>query len=124
MDRQSERRDQLIGIFNSANWAPWVPFVIGFLMGIWVFTDARKRGVTNGIAFLCFLGTTVLGVIALIVWFIVRPELIRESVTACPKCRGFYHGSPVVCPNCGHILREGVIDLSSNESENSEVNVQ
>lgn len=83
-----------------------------------VSSDAERAGAAIGTAiglsfwaFLWFLPTVGLGVIALI----TRPSGNKEakSTKLCAKCGKYYSGSPKFCPNCGEICDN--VQLSSQK---------
>ncbi|MEI6746490.1 MAG: hypothetical protein WCL34_11055 [Methylococcaceae bacterium] len=82
-----------------------VALLIAFSVAVWVFSDAKDRGVSGGIAFLWFLGTFALLIIFLPLWLIVRPKLefvsIVKTTKLCVHCGKYYEGTPSFCPNCG-----------------------
>lgn len=51
-----------------------LPALIAFLVGFWVYRDAKRRGKTTGKAFLWFLGVFSLLIVFLPLWFITRPR--------------------------------------------------
>jgi len=86
--------------------------VIPFIVGIWVYTDAKRRGKSGGSAFLWFLGNFALLIVFLPLWLITRPKLPGELQPAatprlCIHCGKYYEGNPSYCPNCGHELKGG-----------------
>ena len=56
-----------------------VSFIIAILLMIWVYKDAKSRGQN---AFLWLILTFFFGIVALIVWLIIRP---KEKVGEGPK---------------------------------------
>lgn len=51
-----------------------LPVIIAFLVGFWVYRDAKRRGKTTGRAFLWFLGVFMMLIVFLPLWFITRPR--------------------------------------------------
>ena len=51
-----------------------LPVLIAFLVGFWVYRDAKRRGKTTGRAFLWFLGVFMVLIVFLPLWFITRPR--------------------------------------------------
>ncbi|MFO7791794.1 MAG: hypothetical protein R6W73_02285 [Candidatus Saliniplasma sp.] len=49
-----------------------VPFIIWLLIGIWMYKDAKKRDEN---AVLWLIVGLVAGIIGLIIWFVVRPDM-------------------------------------------------
>ena len=86
---------------------------IALLIAAWVFSDARSRGVSSGPAFLWFLGTLLLLIVFLPLWFYFRPKMESEIIIAdkpklCANCGKYYEGIPIFCPNCGHSMQSTV----------------
>ena len=86
--------------------------LIALIVGIWVYSDAKKRGKSSGSAFGWFLGTFLLLIVFLPIWLITRPKLPTElPATSRPKlcihCGKYYDGNPSYCPNCGKKIDRG-----------------
>lgn len=84
--------------------------LIAFFAGLWVFSDARSRGKSNGGAFLWLLGTWIILIVFLPLWLFVRPKKtfevsVVDKPTMCVSCGKYYEGTPAFCPNCGESLR-------------------
>lgn len=84
--------------------------LIAFFVGLWVFSDARSRGKSNGGAFLWLLGTWIILIVFLPLWLFVRPKKTYEvsvidKPTMCVSCGKYYEGTPAFCSNCGGSLR-------------------
>ena len=69
---------------------------INVLILIWVYRDAKSRGVDNPVLWLVLVLFT--GLIGLVVYLIVRPK--GEKVV-CPHCGKKRMVGLGVCPNCG-----------------------
>ena len=92
------------------------PLILNVGIMIWIFIDAKKREYETDYAFLWVLGRLWFGPIALGVWIVVRPKFVSESAKLCPSCREWYEKDPALCPHCGHILKEGIVDISSHDN--------
>ena len=86
-----------------------IPFILGLLLGIWVYKDAEKRG-KSGVLWLLIVWFVAFP-IGLIIWFVVRPPIGGEKSKAasdrkCPNC-----GRPIpmdarACPYCAKKFEE------------------
>jgi hypothetical protein len=90
-----------------------LPFIIGLLIGIWVYKDAEKRG-KSGVLWLLVVWFVPFP-IGLIIWLIVRPPIggtKHEPSTApyperrCPGCGRVIPDDARVCPYCGKKFEE------------------
>jgi energy-coupling factor transporter transmembrane protein EcfT len=83
--------------------------LITFFIALWVFSDARSRGKSNGVSFLWFVGTWFLVILFSPLWLFVRPSkfYIDSSIDKSRNCvcGRSYEGSPAFCQNCGNSLR-------------------
>lgn len=85
---------------------------IAFLIAAWVFSDAKSRGKSSGSAFLWCLGTFLLLIIFLPLWFFLRPKkeseivIIADKPKLCLDCGKYYEGLPTFCPNCGQAIHD------------------
>ncbi len=70
---------------------PLVMLIIGILLAIWVYKDAKKRGSSGALWLLIVIIT---GIIGLIIWLVVRPPIGGEKPA----------GSDRRCPNCGRTI--------------------
>lgn len=71
-----------------------ISFVLWIVLAVWIYDDAKKRGESGGLWVLLVL---FLGIIAIIIWLIIRPPIggkKRKSITE-PDRR---------CPNCGRVI--------------------
>lgn len=89
----------------------FIGLLVVIIIAIWVFSDARSRGKSYGVAFGWFLGTLFLLIVFLPFWLIVRPKkysdvLIEKRPKLCHHCGKSYEDSPSFCTNCGKSLRE------------------
>lgn len=88
-----------------------IGLIIAFFIAIWVFSDAKERGKTGGVAFLWFLGTFAILIIFLPLWLIVRPKkqsevMIIDKPKLCVHCGKYYESDPSFCPNCGKPINQ------------------
>jgi len=78
-------------------------FIIWIFVAIWVYKDAEKRG-SNGILWLILV--LLLGIIAIIIWLVIRPPIggakkTIDSDRRCPNCGRVIPMDARVCPYCG-----------------------
>jgi hypothetical protein len=86
-----------------------VGLIIAAFIAKWVYTDAVTRGNTNGMAWFWSIGTFLLLIVFLPLWFIFRPSqsvspvvhTIAHEPKLCSACGKYYEGTPAFCPNCG-----------------------
>ena len=82
-----------------------VYLIIPLIVSIWVYSDAKKRGKSDGSAFVWALGVFLLLIIFLPIWLLSRPRLPEEicakNPQLCTHCGKYYEGLPLFCPNCG-----------------------
>ncbi len=92
------------GLFAGAFCLVWVVmFVIWIAIGVWMYKDAEKRGKSGALWLIIGL---ILGIIGLIVWLIVRPEIGEKKEEQggeryCPDCGRSIPIDATVCPYCG-----------------------
>lgn len=89
--------------------------MIGGMVGLWVYSDARKRGKEKGEAAAWGLVTWMVLIIALPCWLLTRPKLASDlalpikvaAAVLCKNCGKYYEAvnNPAFCPNCGGQLR-------------------
>lgn len=91
--------------------------IIGLLIalgvGIWVGTDADKRGYSTGVCWAWGIGTFLLLIVVLPIYLITRPKLnasgnqvlASSSPQFCTNCGKYYEGNPKFCPSCGNNVR-------------------
>jgi ABC-type transport system involved in multi-copper enzyme maturation permease subunit len=72
-------------------------FVVGILICLWVYRDAKSRGMEGALWVLIVLVANVIG---LIVYLIVREE--RKPPSKVPT---YYERQPRFCSNCGSELK-------------------
>jgi hypothetical protein len=90
-----------------------IDILIALLIAAWVFSGAKSRGISNGPAFLWFLGALLLLIVFLPLWFFFRPKKESEIIiTDKPKlwvhCGKYYEGTPIFYPNCGQSMQSTV----------------
>ena len=78
-----------------------LPCVIGFAIAIalalWVYKDAKARGMDN--ALLLTIVTAVTGLLGLVIYLLMRP---KGTLVACPSCAQKRLEGSVKCPHCGN----------------------
>ena len=72
-----------------------IPFILGLILGIWVYKDAEKRG-KSGVLWLLIVWFVAFP-IGLIIWLVVRPPIGGEPA-------GKAAGGDRRCPNCGRTI--------------------
>lgn len=82
---------------------------IAFMVALWVYSDAKKRGKTTRNAFFWFTGVFFVLILFLPLWLIRRPR-----VKLCSHCGEYYEygaseyeASKGFCPRCGVELGGG-----------------
>ncbi len=108
---QFEEPDIMPGICAGAFCFVWlIPFIIGILIAVWMYKDAKKRD-ENAILWL-IIGI-FLGIIGLIIWLVVRPDMAEVE----RKRQGGYQQQTQYqqppqqqqqarqCPTCGNQMR-------------------
>jgi hypothetical protein len=94
--------------------------VLSIIIPIWIFGNAKDRGKSNTEAFYWAIGGFFLQIIIIPIWFGVRPKIGSEGAGMCPTCKTILIRDPVCCPTCGHMFRDGVVDLSGGLDEEEE----
>lgn len=80
-----------------------LPFIIGLLIGIWVYKDAEKRG-KSGVLWLLVVWLVPFP-IGLIIWLIVRPPIPAPQTTINQTIQtGTQQSSERRCPGCGRVI--------------------
>lgn len=78
-------------------------FVVFFLIAIWVYSDAEKRGKSGALWLIIVI---LLGLIGIIIWLIVRPpiksrsEKVEDDSRRCPNCGRIIPFDAKYCPYC------------------------
>ena len=73
-----------------------IPFILGLILGIWVYKDAEKRG-KSGVLWLLIVWFVAFP-IGLIIWLVVRPPIGGDPA------KGKAAGGDRKCPNCGRAI--------------------
>jgi len=86
-----------------------IPFILGLLLGIWVYKDAEKRG-KSGVLWLLIVWFVAFP-IGLIIWLVVRPpigggEKPSDSDRRCPNCGRTIPMDARACPYCAKKFEE------------------
>jgi len=85
----------------------FIPFIIGLLIGIWVYKDAEKRGKSGALWLIIVWFTFPIG---LIIWLVVRPPIGSKkeasSERRCPNCGRIIPDDARVCPYCSKKFEE------------------
>ncbi len=82
---------------------PVIAVIIAIAIGVWMYRDAEKRGESGALWLIIGI---VGGIIGLIVWLIVRPEIGEKKEEQggeryCPDCGRSIPIDATVCPYCG-----------------------
>jgi len=89
------------------HWVIWffpIWIVIGVLLCVWVYRDAKARGVDATLWLVIVLLT---GIIGLIVWLAMRPEegvpaaAAKPTAGTCPHCGAALGPGAKFCTSCG-----------------------
>ena len=85
--------------------------LIPFLAGLWVASDAKKRGLSRTAVFLWFLGVFFFLIVFLPMYLILRglnkssPRRSKpEGLQVCPYCGRLFKGQTGRCPYCNREL--------------------
>ncbi len=98
-------------------WGAYVFIFLAFVISpIWIYEDVKSRGMSTSSALKWAFAAFPLFIIVIPLWFCVRPKLGSEGAGMCPICKEILIRDPVCCPHCGHLVKEGVVDLSGVES--------
>ena len=74
-----------------------VCFAIWIALAIWVYKDAKSRGMDNAV--LLTIVTVITGVLGLIIYLLMRPKGI---LVPCPSCQKKRLEGSAKCPHCGN----------------------
>jgi hypothetical protein len=90
-------------------------FIAG-LLAVWVYWDARARGAQQ--AGLWALGTFLMAIVVLPLWFFKRPDKDSSSLRPCPHCAEQIQQAATVCRFCHRDVPLGVVvpPLASNRA--------
>ena len=73
-----------------------VIFAIWIALAVWVYKDAKSRGMDN--AMLLTIVTVITGVLGLIIYLLMRPKV---NLVLCPHCQKKRVEGSARCPHCG-----------------------
>ncbi|MDQ6912770.1 MAG: hypothetical protein M3119_02740 [Verrucomicrobiota bacterium] len=73
-----------------------VVFAIWIALAVWVYKDAKSRGMDN--AMLLTIVTVFTGVLGLIIYLLMRP---KGNLVLCPHCQKKRVEGSAKCPHCG-----------------------
>ena len=74
-----------------------IGLVIWVFLIIWVYKDAKSRGMDNAV--LMTIVTAVLGLIGLLIYILMRP---KGTLVPCPSCQKKRLEGSAKCPHCGN----------------------
>lgn len=74
-----------------------VGLAISIALAIWVYRDAKARGMDN--ALLLTIVTAITGLLGLVIYLLMRP---KGTLVACPSCGQKRLEGSTKCPNCGN----------------------
>jgi len=78
-----------------------LPCIIGIAisvaLAIWVYRDAKARGMDN--ALLLTIVTAITGLLGLVIYLMMRP---KGNVVPCPSCQQKRLEGSAKCPHCGN----------------------
>ncbi len=70
---------------------------IWIALAIWVYKDAKSRGMDNAV--LLTIVTVVTGILGLIIYLLMRP---KGTLVKCPSCQKKRLEGSAKCPHCGN----------------------
>ena len=77
-----------------------IPCIVGVAIqvaiAVWVYRDAKARGMDN--AMLLTIVTAVTGLLGLLIYLLLRP---KGNLVPCPHCQQKRLEGSAKCPNCG-----------------------
>ncbi|MGZ4984737.1 MAG: hypothetical protein ACXWFY_01890 [Chthoniobacterales bacterium] len=73
-----------------------VVFAIWIALAVWVYKDAKSRGMDNAV--LLTIVTIITGILGLIIYLLMRP---KGNLVACPHCQKKRLEGSAKCPHCG-----------------------
>ncbi len=71
--------------------------VVWIALAIWVYRDAKSRGMDNAV--LLTIVTVITGVLGLIIYLLMRP---KGHLVVCPSCQKKRLEGSAKCPHCGN----------------------
>ncbi len=66
-------------------------------LAIWVYRDAKSRGMDNAV--LLTIVTVITGILGLIIYLLMRP---KGNLVPCPSCQKKRMEGSAKCPHCGN----------------------
>ncbi len=85
--------------------------LIGAGLAIWVYRDAKARNERQPVAWA--LGTLLLAIIVLPLWFIKRPAKGSGTTRRCPYCAEEIQRAAVVCRFCGREVEPAAAEVDA-----------
>ncbi len=70
---------------------------IWIALAIWVYKDAKSRGMDNAV--LLTIVTVFTGILGLVLYLLMRP---KGNLVACPSCQKKRMEGSAKCPHCGN----------------------
>jgi undecaprenyl pyrophosphate phosphatase UppP len=70
---------------------------IWIALAIWVYRDAKSRGMDNAV--LLTIVTVITGILGLIIYLLMRP---KGNLVPCPSCQKKRMEGSAKCPHCGN----------------------
>lgn len=88
-----------------------IALFIDLCVGIWVFSDAKARKKSTGVALFWGIASFSCLILFLPLWLLTRPTktdyvIFKDQPKLCVHCGKYYEGAPSYCPNCGNALRK------------------
>ena len=74
-----------------------VIFGIWIALALWVYKDAKSRGMDNAV--LLTIVTVITGLLGLIIYLLMRP---KGNLVPCPSCQKKRMEGSAKCPHCGN----------------------
>jgi len=74
-----------------------VCFAIWVFLAVWVYKDAKSRGMDNAV--LLTIVTVITGILGLIIYLLMRP---KGNLVPCPSCQKKRLEGSAKCPHCGN----------------------
>lgn len=74
-----------------------IALAINIFILIWVYGDAKARGMDNAVLWLVIV--LIFGLVGLVIYLVVRPKGVTAVCNSCGKKR---MDGLTICPNCGN----------------------